>query len=206
MWVRSLGQEDPLEEEMATHSSILAWKIPWMEEPDWLQSMGPRKVGHDRAPEHSTHRWLKATETYSLRVLEADVWNQNVDRAMLPQKALEKNPSLLASLSCWGVLAVLGSPWLVDTSVQSVSIFTWLCLSLSMSVCCVSVTAGLLRRIPFGFRDRLNWSWPYLTISALILFTTEVTFWSSLWIWIWEETHFSPVQLPSVFWYSVKRK
>ena len=58
---------------MATHSSILAWKIPWMEEPDCLQSMGPRKVGHDRAPEHSTHRWLKATETYSLRVLEADV-------------------------------------------------------------------------------------------------------------------------------------
>ena len=39
-WVRSLGQEYPLEEEMATHSSILAWKIPWTEEPDGLQSMG----------------------------------------------------------------------------------------------------------------------------------------------------------------------
>ena len=39
-WVWSLDQEDPLEEEMATHSSILAWKIPWTEEPDWLQSMG----------------------------------------------------------------------------------------------------------------------------------------------------------------------
>ena len=39
-WVRSLGQEDPLEKEMATHSSILAWKIPWMEEPGRLQSMG----------------------------------------------------------------------------------------------------------------------------------------------------------------------
>ena len=39
--VRSLGQEDPLEKEMATHSSILAWKIPWTEEPDRLQSMGP---------------------------------------------------------------------------------------------------------------------------------------------------------------------
>ena len=39
-WVRSLGQEDPLEEEMTTHSSILAWEIPWTEEPGGLQSMG----------------------------------------------------------------------------------------------------------------------------------------------------------------------
>ena len=39
-WVRSLGQEDPLEKEMATHSSILAWEIPWTEEPGRLQSMG----------------------------------------------------------------------------------------------------------------------------------------------------------------------
>ena len=40
IWVRSLGQEDPLEKEMATHSSILAWEIPWTEEPGGLQSMG----------------------------------------------------------------------------------------------------------------------------------------------------------------------
>ena len=45
--VRSLGQEDPLEKEMATHSSILAWKIPWIEEPGRLQSMGSQRVGHD---------------------------------------------------------------------------------------------------------------------------------------------------------------
>ena len=46
--VRSLGQEDPLEKEMATHSSTLAWKIPWMEEPGRLQSMqSQRGVGHD---------------------------------------------------------------------------------------------------------------------------------------------------------------
>ena len=45
--VRSLGQEDPLEKEMATHSSILAWRIPWTEEPDGLQSMGSPRVGHD---------------------------------------------------------------------------------------------------------------------------------------------------------------
>ena len=47
--VRSLGQEDPLEKEMATHSSILAWEIPWTEEPGGLQSMGSQRVGHDWA-------------------------------------------------------------------------------------------------------------------------------------------------------------
>ena len=46
-WVRSLGQEDPLEEGMATHSSILAWRIPWTEEPGRLQSMGSQKVRHN---------------------------------------------------------------------------------------------------------------------------------------------------------------
>ena len=45
--VQSLGQEDLLEKEMAIHSSILAWKIPWTEEPDRLQSMGSQRVGHD---------------------------------------------------------------------------------------------------------------------------------------------------------------
>ena len=45
--VQSLGQEDTLEEEMATHSNILAWKIPWAEEPDGLQSMGLQGVGHN---------------------------------------------------------------------------------------------------------------------------------------------------------------
>ena len=46
-WVQSLGQEDLLEKEMATHSSTLAWKIPSMEEPGGLQSMGSQRVGHD---------------------------------------------------------------------------------------------------------------------------------------------------------------
>ena len=50
MWeirVQSLGWEDPLEKEVATQSSTLAWKIPWMEEPDRLQSMGSQRVRHD---------------------------------------------------------------------------------------------------------------------------------------------------------------
>ena len=46
-WVQSLSQEDPLEEEIATHSSILAWTIPWTEEPGGLQSTGSQRVGHD---------------------------------------------------------------------------------------------------------------------------------------------------------------
>ena len=58
MRVRSLGQEDPLEEEMPTHSSILAWRIPWTEEPGGLQPMGSQRVGH--------HQDLKALRLCSL--------------------------------------------------------------------------------------------------------------------------------------------
>ena len=47
MQAQSLGQEDPLEKEMATHSSILAWEIPWTEEPDRLQSTGSQRIRHD---------------------------------------------------------------------------------------------------------------------------------------------------------------
>ena len=46
-WVRSLGWEDPLENRTATHSSVLAWRIPWTEEPGGLQSMGWQRVGHN---------------------------------------------------------------------------------------------------------------------------------------------------------------
>ena len=46
-WVRPLGWEDPLEKEMATHSSILAWRTPWIEEPGGLQPTGSQRIGHD---------------------------------------------------------------------------------------------------------------------------------------------------------------
>ena len=52
-WVSSLGQKDPLEEGMATHSSILAWRIPWTEEPGGPQSMGLQRVGRDRVIKHT---------------------------------------------------------------------------------------------------------------------------------------------------------
>ena len=48
-WVQSLGQEDPLEKGMATHSSIIAWRIPWTEEPGGLQSIGSQRVRQDKA-------------------------------------------------------------------------------------------------------------------------------------------------------------
>ena len=58
MWVPSLGWEDPLEEKMATHSSILAWDIPRTEKPDRLQSVGSQRVEHDSATD-LTHRVQK---------------------------------------------------------------------------------------------------------------------------------------------------
>jgi len=54
-----MGREDPLENEMATQSSILAWRIPWTEEPGGLQSMGCKRVGHDLATKHTNTYRLK---------------------------------------------------------------------------------------------------------------------------------------------------
>ena len=65
-WVRSLSQIDPLEKGMATHASILAWRIPWTEEPDELQSTGSQRVGHDLA--HSTHRVFADTMKARLKM------------------------------------------------------------------------------------------------------------------------------------------
>ena len=64
MWIPSVGWEDPLEKEMAIHSSILACKIPWTEEPGGLQSIGSQRVGHSRACAH-THVILYASVLYA---------------------------------------------------------------------------------------------------------------------------------------------
>ena len=73
MPVQSLGQEDPLEEKKATHSSILAWRIPWTEESGGLQSMGSQRVGHDRANER-THTQLPSYVPLSLSSLPSPVF------------------------------------------------------------------------------------------------------------------------------------
>ena len=57
-WVQSLSREDSLEEGMATHSSILVWRIPWTEEPGGLQSTGLQRVGHDSASNTHKSHWL----------------------------------------------------------------------------------------------------------------------------------------------------
>ena len=69
-WVRSLGQADPLEKEMATHSSILTWRIPWTEEPGKLQFMGSQRVGHEWATNipHCVYYWW--AEFHSLLLQE----------------------------------------------------------------------------------------------------------------------------------------
>jgi len=57
IWVQSLGQEDSLEKEMAAHSSIPAWAIPWTEEPSGLQSVGSQTAGHNLAAKQQQSRW-----------------------------------------------------------------------------------------------------------------------------------------------------
>ena len=68
--VQSPGGEDPPEEGTATHSSTLAWRIPWTEEPGGLQSMGSQRVGHDWATKHSFKHCSQNVYKYSLALLE----------------------------------------------------------------------------------------------------------------------------------------
>ena len=76
--VRSLGWEDPLEEGMATHQSILAWRIPWTEGPSRLQSMGSQRVGHDSATNTRTHTHIHQS---SPRFLDSSVSKESACNA-----------------------------------------------------------------------------------------------------------------------------
>ena len=71
-WVRSLSREDALEKEMATHSSILAWRIPWTEEPGGLQSTGLQRVRHDWATSLSLSYYMQVRK----QELELDMQQQ----------------------------------------------------------------------------------------------------------------------------------
>ena len=75
-WVRSLGWEDPLEKGMATHSSILAWRIPWSEKPGRLQSMGSQRVGHN---------WV----TLSLSLTHTHTRTQDANTISIKQRSLK---------------------------------------------------------------------------------------------------------------------
>ena len=78
-WVQSLGREDLLEKEMATHSSILVWKIPWMEEPGSLQSMGSHRIGHNWSTSLSlslVNNWFFFTNyCYSGNIHQFKIWH-----------------------------------------------------------------------------------------------------------------------------------
>ena len=69
MRVRSLDWDDPLKKEMATHCSILAWEIPWPEEPGGLQSMGLQRVGHDLATEDMHNLIFQATDAIQQNIM-----------------------------------------------------------------------------------------------------------------------------------------
>ena len=69
-WVQSLGQENPLEKEMATHSSILAWRIPWTEEPGEPQSMGSQSVRHDLATNTFTFTYIQGVVVSTVNITE----------------------------------------------------------------------------------------------------------------------------------------
>ena len=76
--VRSLGQEDPLEEEMATHSSILVWRIPWTQEPSGLQSMGLQRV---RCDLETKHAYMIDFSSVAMKVLDSIFFQ---DKAVSP--------------------------------------------------------------------------------------------------------------------------
>ena len=73
-WIQSLGQEDPLEKGMATHSDNLAWRVPWTEEPGRLQSMGLQRVGHDWAT--NTHIIIKF---YFFDTVEEQIFSEELN-------------------------------------------------------------------------------------------------------------------------------
>ena len=77
MWVWSLSQEDSLEEEMATHSSILAWRIPWTEEPGGLQSVGLKRVGHDWAQQQQSSARAGAPNPAASSKVEPRTWGSS---------------------------------------------------------------------------------------------------------------------------------
>ena len=98
--MRSLGQEDLLEKEMATRSSILAWKIPWTEDPGGLQSMGPQRVGHDWATEHTSlmikGMQSKTTLKYLLKPMKIATIKKKKMKLGLPFGPVVKTPSFYA--------------------------------------------------------------------------------------------------------------
>ena len=158
-WVQTLGQEDPLEKETATHSSILAWEIPWTEEPGGLQCMGSQRVGRDWATNRLTQGqsrkrmagwedlcvvflWLPLPNTKNcgaqatdicLKVLEAESQDQGVG-LIASFQGLWRRLRHGSRLPSDGLLEVFGVPWCVDYPLYLSSCphgIPFVCMSLS---------------------------------------------------------------------------
>ena len=96
-WVRSLGQEDPLEKGMATHSSILAWRIPWTEEPGGLQSMGSQRVRHDWA----TNTYPLVAQTVKNLPAMPETRVQSLGQESSSEKGMATHSNILARRTLW---------------------------------------------------------------------------------------------------------
>ena len=123
-WVRSLGQEDPLEKEMATHSSILAWRMPWTEEPGGLQSTGLQRVRHD---------WATSLSFFSSR---GRCWSAT--NVMVAQNGWSWLEELGCSFFwCWPSFLICLGFWFFSTGSHSpfdflspiISLSPWLCFT-----------------------------------------------------------------------------
>ena len=177
-WVQSLGREDSLEKEMATQSSILAWRIPWTEKLGRLQSMGSQRVGHDWATSLSLSCYIHVMEYYS-----------EVKR----KKLVKHSPLLRASL----VMAIHSStiawkiPWTEEPgrlqSMGSQRVGHDWATSLSLS----SIFYGLNRVFPFRSSTmRLLFFFishlpPFSFLGRFMYLTTKIFAWQSILPFIW---------------------
>ena len=113
MQARSLGQDVPLEKAIATHTRILAWKIPWTEEPGGLQSMGSRRVGHDRITDHArTRSSLPLIPTLAFHVSGPQVLKDFFGQTALPLPS-HHLPSMFllnCGLLCTWYIGLLNNP------------------------------------------------------------------------------------------------
>ena len=119
-WVRSLGREDPLEKEMETHSSTLAWKIPWMEEPGRLQSMGSQRVGHDWVTSLSQPGNIMNKPAYWVMVMRGFFTNFLVHFINIVNGILNRPDTVLGRSGWWqdrfrGHLRTLVNTWVYDS-------------------------------------------------------------------------------------------
>ena len=176
-WVWSLGWEDPLEESMATHSSILAWRIPLSEEPGGLESTGWQRVGHGWATKHSTQR-VSAVIPPSIRC-----------RSSLFTKLPTFFPVVYRPLSSWAVcpLPLALFSFLQTSPVLPASCLHTCCLPFTPPLCMTGsfLTSGLSPHVIYSQRTYMitlcRYPTPVRTISsAFIFFLPLGTIWKCL--------------------------